>query len=53
VAFQAQGPDVLEITLATAFHHGNDVVGIPQAFSQGRTWTEAPIGERFQSRNAA
>ena len=41
VAFQAQRADVFQVALAAAFHHRDDVVGIPEAFSQ--TLLESPF----------
>lgn len=31
VTAEAEGADILEIALATAFNHGNDVIGVPEA----------------------
>jgi hypothetical protein len=53
VAFQAKSPDVLEVTLAAAFDHRNDMVGIPEAFSQGRAGTKTPVGKGLQARQTA
>jgi hypothetical protein len=51
MALQAQRADVFEIALAASFHHWNDVVGIPEAFS--RSVPQPPIQESFQARGAA
>ena len=36
VAFQAQGAEIGQVAFAAAFHHGNNVVGIPEALSRSR-----------------
>jgi hypothetical protein len=51
VTLQAQRADVFEIALAASFHHRNDMVGVPQAFS--RSGPETPIEQGFQARAAA
>ena len=51
MALQAQGADVLEIAFAAAFHHRNDMVGIPKAFPGAGA--ESPIEKSFQPRRAA
>jgi len=51
MALQAQRADVFQIALAAAFHHRNDMVGIPEAFS--RSGPQPPIEESFQARGAA
>jgi len=48
MAFEAERANVVEIALATAFHHRNDMVGIPEAFS--RTGPQAPFERSFQAR---
>ena len=50
MTLQAQGTDVFEIALAAAFYHGNDMVGVPEAFS--RSGPQPPIERSFQARGA-
>lgn len=38
---QAEGADVVEVALASAFDYGNDVVGIPQRFA--RAGAKTPV----------
>ena len=51
MALQAQRAEVFEITLASAFHHRNDMVGIPKAFSG--SGPEPPVERSFQARGSA
>ncbi len=50
MAFQAQGADVFEIALAAAFHHGNNMIGVPKGLSG--TGAQSPIERSFQPRRA-
>jgi hypothetical protein len=53
MAFEAQSPDVFEITFTAAFDYGNDMVGIPQAFSTGGSQTKSPFQPSFQASRAS
>jgi len=44
MAFQAERTQIVDVALAAAFDHGNDVIGVPQALS--RPGFQAPIGKR-------
>lgn len=46
MALQAQGADVLEVAFTPAFHHGNNVIGIPKRHSG--TGAEAPVEQSLQ-----
>jgi len=51
MAFQTQRANILQIAFAAAFHHGNDVVGVPQAFA--RAGAQSPIEKSFQPSSAS
>lgn len=51
VAGEAQGPHVARVALSAAFANGEDVIGIPKAFSRDRT--QSPIVEHHFSAGAA
>src|SRR5271168_55645 len=46
MALQTQGSDVLEIAFASAFHHRDDVIGVPQRVSG--TGAQAPVQRSLQ-----
>ncbi len=52
MALQAKRADVCQIALAAAFHHGNDVIGIPKTFPRVRG-AQSPIEQGFQPGSAA
>ena len=51
MAFQTQRADVFEVAFAAAFHHGKDVIGVPQAFA--RTGPQSPFQKSFQPSGAS
>jgi hypothetical protein len=53
VTLQAQSPDVFEITFAPAFDYGNDMIGVPEAFSTSRSETESPFQPSLQASRAS
>lgn len=46
MALQTQSADVFEIALASALHHGHDMIGIPKGFSG--TGAQSPMEKCFQ-----
>ena len=48
---EAQGPETLEVAFASAFDDGDDVVGIPEAFSAYAF--ESPAGQELDAVGAA
>ena len=50
MALEAQGADVFEIAFAAAFHHGNNMIGIPKGISV--TGAQSPIEKGFQPSRA-
>jgi len=51
MALEAESAEVLEIAFAAAFHHGDDMVGVPEAFP--RPGAQAPAEQSFQAGSAA
>jgi hypothetical protein len=44
MALQAQGSDVMQVAFASAFYHGNNVIGVPERLSR----TGAPLQKSFE-----
>src|ERR1700678_2795239 len=55
MALQAQSANVLEIALASAFHHRNNMIGVPEGFSgaSASPGAKSPSQKSFQPRGAA
>src|SRR5579862_5528192 len=51
MALQAESADVCEIAFASAFDDGNDMVSVPEGFSEAAA--QAPVEEGFQACGAA
>ena len=51
MTLQTQGADVLEVALASAFHHRNDMIGVPESFPRART--QAPVEKGLQAAGTA
>jgi hypothetical protein len=52
MAFQAKRSYVLEITFSAAFDDGNDMIGVPEALSAGRSEPESPFQSSLQAGRA-